>query len=101
MTNQVAQTILAQLGGNKFIAMTGAYSLSHSADSLSMRLPTKAARGVGGIRITLDGNDTYTMIAFKMKRKTFEVVESFKESGLYWDQLGQAFTEATGLLTSL
>lgn len=100
MTN-VAQTILAQLGGHRFLAMTGAYSLTHSADSLSMRLSMRAARGVGGVRITLDGNDTYTLIAFKMKRGTFEVVESYHESGLYFDQLQEAFTEATGLLCTL
>jgi len=106
MTNkEIAQTILAQLGGHKFVAMTGAYSFTHGDQSLSMRLPTKLTKGIGGVRITLDASDTYTMIAFKQKgsfaKGNFEVAESFKESGIYCDQLTDFFTEATGLATSL
>lgn len=102
--NQVAQTILSQLGGSKFLAMTGAYSLTYSGDSLSMRLSTKGTKNrVGGVRITLDGNDTYTMIAFSLRKKDgmLNVVETYNESGLYFDNLAEAFTEATGLYTTL
>jgi hypothetical protein len=100
----VAQTILAQLGGQKFIAMTGAHSLCGSPDSLSMRLSTKLTKGrIGGVRITLDASDTYTLIAFKLCRRDglLNVVEAFKESGIYCDQLAETFEEATGLLTRL
>ena len=63
----VANTILAQLGGRKFLAMTGAYSLTGSADTLSMRLPSKSTKNkVGGMRITLDPDDTYTLVAIKL-----------------------------------
>jgi hypothetical protein len=104
MTNAVANTILAQLGGRKFLAMTGASSLTGSADSLSMRLPTKSCKNrVGGVRITLDATDTYTMVAFKLVRKQglLDVAECYKVSGIYCDQLAECFTEATGLYTSL
>jgi hypothetical protein len=106
MTNkEIAQIILAQLGGSKFVVMTGAYSFTSGELSLSMRLPTKLTKGVGGVRITLDPSDTYSMIAFKQKgsfaKGNFEVVESFNESGIYCDQLTDFFTEATGLATSL
>jgi hypothetical protein len=100
MTHTVPQTILAQLGGRKFLAMTGAYSLTGSADALSMRLPRgpNGAR-VGGVRITLDPNDTYTVVTFKLRG--MKIVESFKESGIYCDMLAETFTEATGLYISL
>lgn len=101
----VANTILAQLGGHKFLAMTGAYSLAGSADTLSMRLPKKSPKNVSGVRITLDASDTYTLVAIKLagsfKRGNLHTVESYKESGLYFDQLADAFTAATGLLTRL
>ena len=104
MSHAVANTILAQLGGNKFLAMTGAYSLTGSADALSMRLPTKSCKDrIGGMRITLDASDTYTVVAFKLVRKQglLDVVECYKVSGIYCDQLADCFTEATGLYTSL
>jgi hypothetical protein len=100
MTYQVPQIILEQLGGKRFLAMTGAYSLTGSADALSMRLPRgPAGKRVGGVRITLDPSDTYTLVAFKLCG--MKVVESFRESGIYCDQLAETFTEATGLYTSL
>lgn len=104
MTHQVANTILAQLGGNRFLAMTGAYSLTGSADALSMRIPQKRG-GVFGVRVTLDADDTYTLVALKsagsITKGDFHTVESYKESGLYHDMLQAAFTEATGLAVSL
>lgn len=102
----VANTILEQLGGRKFLAMTGAYSLTGSADTLSMRLPSKMTKdNIGGVRITLDPSDTYTLVAIKLtgsfKRGNLRTVEAFKESGIYCDQLAETFTEATGLYTRL
>ena len=106
MTHQVPQIILAQLGGQRFLAMTGAYSLTGSADALSMRLPVKSTKnGCGGVRITLDSDDTYTLVAIKLAgsfaKGNVRAVECFKESGIYCDQLAEMFTEATGLYTSL
>ena len=106
MTHQVPKIILAQLGGNRFLAMTGAYSLTGSKDTLSMRLPVKSTKdGIGGVRITLDPNDTYTLTAIKLAgsfaKGNVRVVEAFKESGIYCDMLAETFTEATGLYTSI
>jgi hypothetical protein len=98
---EVANTILEQLGGRRFLTMTGAYSLTGSADTLGMRLPQNATKGkVGGVRITLDPSDTYTVVAFRL-RGALDVVESYRMSGVYADMLRDVFTEATGLYTSL
>lgn len=106
MTHQVPQIILEHLGGKRFLAMTGAYSLSGRADALSMRLPAKSTKnGCAGVRITLDPSDTYTLIAIKLAgsiaKGNLRTVECFKESGIYCDQLADFFTEATGLYTKL
>lgn len=100
----VANTILAQLGGRRFLTMTGANSLAGSSNSLSMRLPRNPKK-VSGVIVELNGNDTYTLKALAKKgslaRGTFKIVEISNVSGLYCDQLCEAFEEVTGLYTSL
>ncbi len=58
MSNQVAQTILAQLGGERFRIMTGANSFASGefdvGPGLSMKIP-----GGNGVIITLNGKDLY------------------------------------------
>ncbi len=59
---ETAKTILAQLGGNKFLAMTGANTLGWSKDGLSFKLPTKSEytkNGINYIRVRLNSLDLY------------------------------------------
>ena len=56
----IAQTILDQLGGNKFMAMTGSKNFTDCGRSLSMRLAKNASRA-NYLKITLNGLDTYDM----------------------------------------
>ena len=94
----VSKTILAQLGGQRFIAMTGANSFTGSTSTLTFRLP-KNSKGVKGVRITLDPTDTYTVEFLAMRK--FEVVMLAKCEGVYCDMLREVFTDNTGLATSL
>lgn len=97
---QVAQTILQQLGGKKFIAMTGASSFSGSPDTLSFRIPK--TKGIAGVRITLDQSDTYTMTFVRLKKVNgFTDYDNIVVAGVYADQLRSIFTKETGLYTSL
>ena len=100
MTNQVAHTILAQLGGSKFVAMTGAHSLTSGPTALSMRIGRNAKR-VSAIRVELRADDTYTMIGFRSRPFPVCVEETFRLDGLYCDMLADAFESKTGLATSL
>ncbi len=51
---QVAQTILQQLGGRRFMAMTGARAMAAHKDGLSFKLPSNFARhGINYVKITL------------------------------------------------
>lgn len=96
--NQIATTILKQLGGSKFIAMTGSKNFVASEDGLTMRLSSNKANATH-LKITLDNNDTYTMVFFKCKG--VEVKEVAKYNGVYCDMLQSLFTKVTALDTQL
>ena len=92
---QIAKTILQQLGGNKFIAMTGAKNLGFTDKGLQMKIG-RNAKGVTHVIIELDrGKDLYNIEFVQVrnfKRKTIK-----KLKGIYADQLGEIFTRYTGL----
>jgi hypothetical protein len=98
---QVANTILAQLGGRRFLVMTGASNLMGDAASLTFRLPRRAAAdcGINHIKITLEPNDTYTFVGLKVGRAKLSTV--YEASGIYAEDLQRIFTSVTGLETSL
>ena len=102
MSMQIANTILEQLGGRRFIAMTGAKNFVAIEDGLQFDLPRTphfVRNGINKIRIHLDPTNTYTMKGLKRHRFDADLVK--EESGLYWDMLQPAFTEFTGLDTYL
>ncbi len=100
----VANTILEQLGGNRFLAMTGARNLAGDATSLSFRLPGNgfAKNGINYVKVTLEPSDTYTVVFKKIGRAPgFKVTEFDKVEDVYCDNLREVFERATGLATSL
>ena len=102
----VATTILQQLGGNKFIAMTGAKRFYGDENSLSFALiktPGFAKKGINFVKITLMPDDTYKMEFNKIIwGNGFPTIKPIQEyTDVYWDQLQELFTEATGLYTHL
>jgi len=99
MDQQIAQEILKQIGGNKFIAMTGAKHLVAHKHALSFRF--KMCKLANCCKITLNSLDLYDMEFSKFKPSTLELkpVKSFH--GLYYDMLEKTFSEFTGLNTRL
>jgi hypothetical protein len=95
----VAQTILQQLGGNKFRVMTGAKNFMEDGDSLIFWIPTK--NGIDNVIITLEFTDTYRMTFQKWNRKTLQQKIVYTVGGVYADQLQSIFTNQTGLDTHL
>ncbi len=94
----VANTILAQLGGNHFAAMTGARHIMDIGSALQFKLPARFAKsGIVAVRIKLEASDTYTM-TFYAGRSSRVVAEVER---VYADQLRAIFTAHTGLHTSL
>lgn len=96
----IALTILEQLGGRRFVAMTGAKNLLSGPNALSFRLPSYLGRnGINAIRITLLPNDLYRVEFTKVRGVKFVPV-SVHES-IYGDELQALFTRETGLATRL
>jgi hypothetical protein len=92
---EIAKTILQQLGGNKFIAMTGAKNLAHTNKGLQMKIG-RNAKGVTHVIIDLDkGKDLYDIEFVKVRGTSRKTVKKLK--GIYADQLGEIFTRYTGL----
>lgn len=91
--SHVAQTILAQLGGNKFLAMTGA-TVSRDGDALIAKLPRRRA-----VVIKLTPADLYDVELVTMNAK-YEITRKSVD-GVHVENLREVFTSLTGLDTSL
>lgn len=97
--------ILNQLGGNRFLAMTGSKNLSYSEKEnnyLQMRLARNKI-GAQFLKIELTVMDTYKMIFTKAVGKKYEqtLVTLKVVENVYCDMLQSMFTEVTGLYTHL
>ncbi len=108
---EIAQVILQQLGGRRFLAMTGAKNLLAIESGLSLKLPSAFAKdGINYVKVELDDNDTY--------RLTFQAVRVIRDKGgrvdpdasvrtisetelVYADSLCEVFERHTGLALSL
>lgn len=102
MTIEIANTILKQLGGNRFKAMTGAKNFLAIKNGLQLDLPKAAhyvKNGITRLHIILDASDTYTVKAYKCRGMDAKLLS--EESMIYCDSLQATFTELTGLDTHL
>ena len=98
---ETAQTILAQLGGRRFIVMTGAKHLAGDDTGLQFSLPGGGfcRDGINKVRITLNSMDLYDVDYYRIRGTRAVVVAESR--GLYADMLADDFTEKTGLAVSL
>lgn len=100
---QIAAIIIDQLGGHKFLAMTGANSLVAGDRNVFMRLPRNLTKNrITGLRVALNARDTYDVTACVQKGSpTFKVEWSEPVTDVYADNLPDVFTSITGLDTKL
>jgi len=96
---EIAKEILRQLGGNKFVVMTGAKNLAAGENYLAMRIGRNSSNS-NYLKITLNSMDTYDMKFCKLTRK-FEEKSVSEYSSIYNDMLQDQFTAHTGMYTSL
>lgn len=100
MSNPNAETILQQLGGNQFRAMTGARDFvacetTTGEPALQFRLPRKF-NGGNKLRITLRASDEYAVEFWHVKgTNIFQVGETIE--GVQASALRRVFTSITGL----
>jgi hypothetical protein len=107
---RVADIILQQLGGNKFVVMTGSKNFLSDGNTLRMSLAKNGSKA-NRLEITLEADDTYTMRFYKytagrLNKKTFSWTEDKVEEvstvdGVYCDMLQPIFTQVTGMYTHL
>lgn len=95
----VAETVLHQLGGNKFMAMTGAKNFMRTPKGLHFALPRGAKNKANKVVIELDGNDTYSMTFYNQRGVDLKEVGQVHD--LHAADLARTFTSATGLDTHL
>lgn len=102
--------ILEQLGGRRFIVMTGSKDFIGDKDTLRMSLARNSS-GANRLEITLNGMDLYDMRFYrraggKFNPKTYEFTP-IKEKDIkvyhdvWCDQLEELFREVTGLETRM
>jgi hypothetical protein len=98
---QTANTILAQLGGNRFAVMTGAKNFIGGENTLTFRLPARfAQKSITGVRVTLDlVADLYKVEFLAIRGLNVRTVSEF--DGVYAEDLRDLFETETGLYTSL
>jgi hypothetical protein len=92
----LAATILNQLGGNKFIAMTGATCYS---DGNTLISKFKGSKVANIMYVTLNENDTYDVKLCKFRGLDVKTIKEV--TGAYAEMLKPIFEGTTGLKTSL
>ena len=105
MDNKIAKTILQQIGGSRFLTMTGPRDLINLGNGLRMSL-SRNKTSANRLEIIYDeGADLYNMRFYRqsVSKKTFEVktkdIKTYE--GVYCDMLEEIFTDVTGLDTRL
>ncbi len=96
---EIAQTILAQLGGNQFITMTGAKNLAATDFGLQFKIGSGAKNGITHVTVTLNTMDLYNVKYVKVRGSKMTTIGEDKD--VYCDMLRSTFTAATGFYTSM
>lgn len=96
----VADTILAQLGGARFIAMTGARQFVGYPDALIFGLPGSLTKGrINKCRVVLRPDDLYDVECYRLVKHDALLVADATCADVA--SLGEVFESLTGLRVSL
>ena len=91
---QPYEIILQQLGGNRFVAMTGAKNLGTNGKDLSFSIGRNAKK-VTHVHIKLTSMDLYDVEFINMRGAKRKVIKKVK--GVYGDMLPKIFKKYTGM----
>lgn len=99
MTREQATEILNQLGGKRFITMTGAKDFVYGENGIQFRIGTGAKNKINKVVIKINNSDTYDMEFWRVKGvDTFKIAE---HQHVYADMVREFFTFETGFFTTL
>ncbi len=93
-----ANTILEQLGGHKFIVMTGAKNFTGTEKTLSFSI-MRNTKKVTHVKITLNWKDLYDIEFMRVHKLKVNPISEAKD--VYFDELQRVFTGETGLYTRI
>lgn len=93
----MANTIAAQIGKRAFFMM-GARDLLGSANALAFKIG-RNAKSVSHVTITLQPDDTYTVVFHRVRGASVKVVS--EQDDVYADCLHRVIESGTGLYLSL
>lgn len=98
----VAKTILSQLGGNRFVLMTGSRGFVGGPDYLSFRIG-KNKTSCNTVTITLNSLDLYDVRFSRTAKSKGRLTNKTQKEyeNIYAECLPSVFTEYTGLYTFL
>ncbi len=102
MSNQVAQTILDQMGGRQFLLMVGGKNMvALSGDGgLALQFGTGARNRANRLRVEYDhSSDTYNVEFGRIRKLEWKTIS--RHEGVYADMLQELFTAETGFHTTL
>lgn len=94
----VAIEILRQLGGNRFIVMTGAKNFACTNNSFLCQIPMKKDR-ISHIKITLTPLDLYDIEFISCWGNEIKIISTV--TGVYNDMLQDIISDKTGLRLTL
>lgn len=115
MANTIAENILVQLGGRKFIALTGCNNFHTSGDQdfLEMNIPRNASKANRCLIKYNRSTDTYDVKFYRHRNASFSQSRYIKTGngwsdakdtelkrydGVYCDMLREIFTGYTGMI---
>lgn len=102
MSNQVADTILQQLGGRRFSVLTGAKNFTCTANdpALSFRLSANSTKNrINHVKISLNASDLYDVTFTAIHGS--KVKEIYEAEDVYAENLLDVFEDITGLFATL
>lgn len=97
--NNVASTILQQLGGGEFLAMTGAKDFVQGDRELGFRVGRNPKKVSRVLVLYNPASDLYTFQTFTGRGVNME--QAANDGGIYAEDLRKLFIEHTGLETRL
>jgi hypothetical protein len=98
MSKREGAEVIKQLGGGRFIAMTGAKDFFLGPKGMVFKIG-RNSKGVNYVRINLNSMDTYDVEYLSVRNYKEKV--KYKANGIYADMLRDSFEAHTGLRTSL
>ena len=97
----IAHTILAQLGGRQFLALTGARQFIGRPTSLEFQIPRCGPKGakINRITVELKDDDTYQVRFHRIHGRKVTTVN--RDNGIYNHQLRELVERRTGLTLTM